>query len=103
MLELQDTIVAIRKGGDKLVVGNLESGKYPTIEFSTDPSQVCRGRHIYSSAANSVISTWVQTAALPSRCQAGDRGGASATAGIRQWLAAAACLTEGQSKSESDA
>jgi hypothetical protein len=40
-LALQDTIVAIRKGGDKLVVGNLESDKYPTIEFSTDPSQVC--------------------------------------------------------------
>lgn len=37
---VQDTIVAIRKGGDKLVVANLESDKYPTIEFSTDPNQV---------------------------------------------------------------
>lgn len=42
MLCLQDTIVAIRKGGDKLVVGNLVSDKYPTIEFSTDPNQVGR-------------------------------------------------------------
>lgn len=45
---LQDTIVAIRKGGDKLVVSNLESDKYPTLEFSTDPNQacgvVCRGQ-----------------------------------------------------------
>lgn len=38
---VQDTIVAIRKGGDKLVVGNVEADKYPTIEFSTDPAQVC--------------------------------------------------------------
>ena len=37
---MQDTIVAIRKGGDKLVVGNLESDKYPSIEFGTDPHQV---------------------------------------------------------------
>jgi hypothetical protein len=37
---MQDTIVAIRKGGDKLVVGNVVADKYPTIEFSTDPNQV---------------------------------------------------------------
>lgn len=40
--------MAIRKGGDKLVVSNLESDKYPTLEFSTDPNQacgvVCRGQ-----------------------------------------------------------
>jgi hypothetical protein len=37
---VQDTIVAIRRGGDELVVANLESDKYPTVEFSTDPGQV---------------------------------------------------------------
>jgi galactokinase len=37
---VQDTIVAIRKGGDKLVVGNVDADQYPTIEFSTDPHQV---------------------------------------------------------------
>jgi hypothetical protein len=33
--------VGIRKGGNKLVVSNVESAKYPTIEFDTDPTQVC--------------------------------------------------------------
>lgn len=47
----QDTIVAIRRGGDKLVVANLETDKYPTMEFSTDPSQV------RSSAAQNSSST----------------------------------------------
>jgi hypothetical protein len=36
---LQDTIVAIRRGGDKLVVANLEAEQYPEIEFGTDPTQ----------------------------------------------------------------
>lgn len=36
---LQDTIVAIRRGGDKLVVANLEAELYPDIEFGTDPAQ----------------------------------------------------------------
>jgi hypothetical protein len=36
---LQDTIVAIRRGGDKLVVANLEAELYPEIEFGTDPTQ----------------------------------------------------------------
>uniref|UniRef100_A0A383V891 Galactokinase n=1 Tax=Tetradesmus obliquus TaxID=3088 RepID=A0A383V891_TETOB len=35
----QDTIVAIRRGGDKLVVANLEAEQYPEIEFGTDPAQ----------------------------------------------------------------
>eukprot|EP00882_Tetradesmus_deserticola_P016206 GHRQ01017289.1.p1 GENE.GHRQ01017289.1~~GHRQ01017289.1.p1 ORF type:complete len:350 (+),score=139.38 GHRQ01017289.1:90-1139(+) len=35
----QDTIVAIRRGGDKLVVANLEAAVYPDIEFGTDPAQ----------------------------------------------------------------
>jgi hypothetical protein len=35
--------VAIRKGGDKLVVANVEADKYPTMEFSTDPAQVTNG------------------------------------------------------------
>lgn len=38
---LQDTIVAIRRGGDKLVVANLEAEQYPEIEFGTDPAQAC--------------------------------------------------------------
>lgn len=36
----QDTITAVSKGGDKLVVGHLNPDKYPTQVFSTDPSQV---------------------------------------------------------------
>lgn len=31
--------MAIRKGGDKLVISNLEEAAYPTMEFSTDPKQ----------------------------------------------------------------
>lgn len=53
--QLQDTIVAIRKGGDKLVVGNLESDKYPTIEFGTDPNQA---RDKLSSSSSSSMSMW---------------------------------------------
>lgn len=37
----QDTIVAIRRGGDKLVVANLDEAKFPVVDFNTDPSQVC--------------------------------------------------------------
>ena len=36
----QDTIVAIRKAGDKLVVGHLHPKQYATYTFITDPSQV---------------------------------------------------------------
>jgi hypothetical protein len=36
---VQDTIVAIRRGGDKLVVANLEAEQYSEIEFGTDPTQ----------------------------------------------------------------
>lgn len=32
--------MAIRRGGDKLSVANLEAEKYPAIEFETDPAQV---------------------------------------------------------------
>ncbi|GLI65895.1 hypothetical protein VaNZ11_009539 [Volvox africanus] len=37
----QDTVVAIRAapGTDKLVVGNVEAAKYPTLEFGLDPEQ----------------------------------------------------------------
>jgi hypothetical protein len=45
---MQDTIVGIRKGGNKLVVSNVESAKYPTIEFDTDPTQVCCQQLMFS-------------------------------------------------------
>ncbi len=35
----KDTVVAIRKGGHKLVITNVQSDKYPDVEFSVDPSQ----------------------------------------------------------------
>ncbi|KAI8476482.1 MAG: ribosomal protein S5 domain 2-type protein [Monoraphidium minutum] len=34
-----DTVVAIRRGGDKLVVGNLDGEKFPVVEYDTDPAQ----------------------------------------------------------------
>lgn len=37
---LQDTIVAVRKGGEKLVISNLEDSTYATQTFDTDPNQV---------------------------------------------------------------
>ena len=37
---LQDTIVAIRRGGTQLVISNLVEDKYPTTTFPTDPNQV---------------------------------------------------------------
>lgn len=40
--EQQDTIIAIRRGGDDLTIANLEADKYDTIHFSTDPAQVSR-------------------------------------------------------------
>lgn len=36
---VQDTVVAIRKGGDKLTIGHLDPKKYSTQTFSTDPTQ----------------------------------------------------------------
>ena len=36
----QDTVVAVRRGGDQLVVSNLDGGAYPEAVFSTDPGQV---------------------------------------------------------------
>jgi hypothetical protein len=37
---LQDTVVAIRKAGDEVVVANVQSDKYPDKIFSVDPDQV---------------------------------------------------------------
>lgn len=37
---LQDTVVAIRKGGTKLIVSNLDDDAYPAEEYDTDPKQV---------------------------------------------------------------
>lgn len=36
---LQDTVVAVRRGGDELVVCNVDAGKYPEQVFSVDPAQ----------------------------------------------------------------
>jgi hypothetical protein len=36
----QDTIVAIRAAGDRLVVANLDGAQFPEADFSTDPDQV---------------------------------------------------------------
>ncbi|EFN57575.1 hypothetical protein CHLNCDRAFT_57327 [Chlorella variabilis] len=41
-----DTVVAVRKSGDQLVVCNVEAGKYPEKTFSIDPAQeVDVGKH----------------------------------------------------------
>jgi len=37
---VQDTVVAIRKGGDQLVICNVDKDKYPEQTFSIDPAQV---------------------------------------------------------------
>ena len=37
---LQDTVVAIKQGGDNLTVSNMDEKKYPTATFSLDPKQV---------------------------------------------------------------
>ncbi len=39
---VQDTVVAIRKGGDQLVVCNVEADKYPEKVFSVDPAQASK-------------------------------------------------------------
>lgn len=39
----QDTVVAVRRGGDQLVVCNVDVGKYPEKVFSVDPAQASRG------------------------------------------------------------
>ena len=38
---LQDTVVAIRKAGDQLVITNIKSSEYPDYTFTVDPSQAC--------------------------------------------------------------
>ena len=47
---LQDTVVAIKQGGDNLTVANMDDKKYPTATFSLDPKQV--GTHLLNSAAH---------------------------------------------------
>ena len=37
---VQDTVVAIRRGGDSLVVSNIQGDVYPDATFSVDPNQV---------------------------------------------------------------
>lgn len=45
----QDTIVALRKGGDSLVISNLESAKYQDITFTVDPKQlVDTDQHVWA-------------------------------------------------------
>ena len=39
----QDTVVAVRRGGDQLVVCNVDAAKYPEKVFSVDPAQASRG------------------------------------------------------------
>ena len=36
----QDTIVAIRTAGNKLIITNVDKEKYPAATFDLDPSQV---------------------------------------------------------------
>lgn len=38
----QDTVVAVRKAGDQLVVCNVDKDKYPEKTFSVDPAQASR-------------------------------------------------------------
>ena len=37
---MQDTVVAIKQGGDELKICNMDEKKYPTATFSIDPKQV---------------------------------------------------------------
>jgi N-acetylgalactosamine kinase len=47
-INMQDTVVAIRKGGDSLALSNLEPDRYPDITFSVDPDQeVDVGKHTW--------------------------------------------------------
>ena len=36
----QDTVVAIKQGGNDLTVSNMDDSKYPTATFGLDPKQV---------------------------------------------------------------
>lgn len=36
----QDTVVALRRGGDRLELANLDGTKYADLSFSVDPNQV---------------------------------------------------------------
>lgn len=40
-----DTVVAIRRGGDKLMIANLDAEKFPPVEYGTDPSQAVDVAH----------------------------------------------------------
>ena len=37
--QAQDTVVAIRRAGERLVITNLHAELYPEISFSVDPQQ----------------------------------------------------------------
>ena len=37
----QDTVVAIKQGGDNLTISNMDETQYPTATFSIDPKQAC--------------------------------------------------------------
>lgn len=76
---MQDTIVAIRKGGDKLVVGNVVGDKYPTVEFSTDPNQVCTHSHTFWAVSTSLqrLHSDLQVSHLHSSSIAGGQGPSS--------------------------
>ena len=37
---LQDTVVAVRRSGDSLVITSMHPDKYPDSKFSVDPDQV---------------------------------------------------------------
>ena len=54
----QDTVVAIRKGGNELVVGHLDPSKYATQTFSTDPKQVPLFVHCAAYRYDALQSRW---------------------------------------------
>jgi hypothetical protein len=37
---LQDTVVAVRRSGDSLVITSMHPDRYPDSKFSVDPEQV---------------------------------------------------------------
>lgn len=54
----QDTVVAIRKGGNELVVGHLDPSKYASQTFSTDPNQVPLSVHCAACQVDMLQSRW---------------------------------------------
>ena len=43
---LQDTVVAVRRSGDSLVITSMHPDKYPDSKFSVDPDQVSLEAHL---------------------------------------------------------